>query len=239
MTADNFTLPAAVIFDVDGVLVDSSPFHLRKWMDLLRARAIPFSERDLPKIVLGPANDVIFRHFLGADLTREALMELGEELDANFRREIGPQPPPLPGVLRLIEECHARSIPMAVASAAIASNVTFLVSALGLRHYFREVLSVDATFNPKPHPDIYLQAAAKLGVEPAACVVCEDSFVGIEAAKRAGMKCVGIASTFSAEDLCRETCADLVVSNFETLSLQTLRDLLQIKCPPPGGRSCR
>jgi HAD superfamily hydrolase (TIGR01509 family) len=218
-------LPAAIIFDMDGVLLDSSPFHLRKWMNLLRTRAIPFDEQDLRKIVLGPANDVIFRHFLGADLTREQLSELSEELDASFRREIGPHPPALPGVRRFIEECHAHGIVMAVASAAIASNVTFLISALGLQDYFRVVLAVDATARPKPHPDVYLKTAEKLGVRPADCAVFEDSFVGIEAAKRAGMKCIAIASTFSAEDLRRETHPDLIVPNFETVFLQTLHRL--------------
>ena len=134
----NLLLPAAIIFDMDGVLVDSSPFHLRKWMDLLQARGIPFDEQELRKIVLGPANDVIFRRFLGDHLTREQLSELSEELDANFRREIGPHPPAIPGVRRFIEECHAQGIAMAVASAAIANNVKFLISALGLRDYFRE-----------------------------------------------------------------------------------------------------
>ena len=118
-------------------------------------------------IVLGPANDVIFRRFLGDHLTREQVSELSEELDANFRREIGPHPPAIPGVRRFIEECHARGIVMAVASAAIAKNVKFLISALGLRDYFREVLAVDATTHPKPHPEIYLKTAEKLGVDPA------------------------------------------------------------------------
>jgi beta-phosphoglucomutase len=221
----NALLPAAIIFDMDGVLVDSSPFHIRKWTGLLQAHGIPFDEQELPKIVLGPANEANFRRFLGADLTREQLAELGEELDANFRREIGPHPPAIPGVRRFIEECHAQGIAMAVASAAIANNVKFLISALELGKYFREVLAVDATTHPKPHPEIYLKTAEKLGVDPAACAVFEDSFVGIEAAKRAGMKCVAIASTFSAEELHRETRADLIVPSFEAVSLPTVRNL--------------
>ena len=232
----NFLLPAAIIFDMDGVLVDSSPFHLRKWMDLLRARGIPFDEQELRLIVLGPANDVIFRRFLGDHLTRAQVSELSEELDANFRREIGPHPPAIAGVRRFIEECHARGIVMAVASAAIANNVKFLISALGLRDYFREALAVNATTHPKPHPEIYLKTAEKLGVDPATCAVFEDSYVGIEAAKRAGMKCVAIASTFSAEDLRRETNADLVVPDFEAVSLQTLHDLFNGARALPGTR---
>jgi beta-phosphoglucomutase len=219
------SLPAAIIFDVDGVLVDSSPFHFRKWVDFLNDHNIPFDQDELRHIVLGPANDFIFRRFLGEQLTREQLSELSEELDANFRREIGPNPPAMPGVRKLIEECHADGVPMAVASAAIANNVDFIVDALQLRPYFREILAVEATANPKPHPEIYLKVAEKLGVEPAACAVFEDSYVGIEAAKRAGMKCIAISSTFPAEDLKRDTHADMVVPDFEPVSLATVRQL--------------
>jgi len=230
----NLLLPAAIIFDMDGVLVDSNSFHLRKWMDLFRAHDIPFDERELPKIVLGPPNDVTLRRYFDRDLSAEQLAELSEELEANFRREIGPQARALPGVRRFIEECHAQGITMAVASAAIAKNVNFLIAALGLRDNFREVLTGDEISHPKPDPEIYVKTADKLGVNPAACVVFEDSFVGIEAAKRAGMKCVAIASTFSAEDLGRETHADLIVPSFETVSLQTLCHLFKGPGTLPG-----
>ena len=168
----------------------------------------------------GPPTTRFFAASWGIILRASNCSELSEELDANFRREIGPHPPAIAGVRRFIEECHAQGIAMAVASAAIANNVKFLISALGLRDYFREALAVDATTHPKPHPEIYLKTAEKLGVDPAACAVFEDSYVGIEAAKRAGMKCVAIASTFSAEDLRRETHADLIVPNFETVSFR-------------------
>ncbi len=235
--ASNSSLPAAIIFDLDGVLVDSSPFHFRKWVDFLTDHGIPFDERELPNIVLGPANDVIFRRFLGDHLTTGLISQLSEELDANFRREIGPNPPALPGVRRFIEECHAQGVVMAVASAAIASNVKFLIDALGFRPYFQEVLAVNSTTNPKPHPDIYLKVAEKLGVQPATCAVFEDSYVGIEAAKRAGMKCIGISSTFSAADLRQNTHADLIVPNFEPVALETVRQLFREPLPestPPA-----
>ena len=99
--------PTVIIVDMDGVLVDGNPFHLRKWIDLFQAHGIPYVEQDLPKIILGPPNEVIFRRYLGENLSREQLAELGEELEANFRREIGPHARAFPGVRRFIEECHA------------------------------------------------------------------------------------------------------------------------------------
>jgi HAD superfamily hydrolase (TIGR01509 family) len=210
---------------MDGVLVDSNPFHLRKWRDLFQAHGIPFDEEELPKIVLGPPNNVTFPRFMGENLSREQMAELSEELEENFRREIGPHARAFPGVRRFIEECHAQGIAMAVASAAVAKNVDFLLGALGLRDYFREVLTGDDISHPKPDPEIYLKTAGRLRVDPATCAVFEDSFVGIEAAKRAGMKCVAIASTFPAEDLHHHAHADLIVSSFNVISLPTLRQL--------------
>ena len=221
----NLALPAAIIFDMDGVLVNSNPFHLRKWIDLFHAHGIPFVEQDLPRIILGPPNEVIFRRYLGEDLSREKLAELGEELEANFRREIGPHACTFPGVRPFIQACHAEGIAMAVASAAIKKNVTFLIGALGLNGYFRELLAADEISHPKPDPEIYLKTAAKLGVAVSACAVFEDSFVGIEAAKRAGMKCVAIASTFSADELRSDSQADLIVPSFEAVSFQALHQL--------------
>ena len=120
---------------------------------------------------------------------------------------------------------------MAVASAAIARNVSFLIGALGWQDHFQAVTPVDDISHPKPHPEIYLKTAARLGVEPSACVVFEDSFVGIEAAKRAGMKCVAVASTFSQAELRSETQADLVVADFQAVSLGTVRDLFGRRSP--------
>jgi beta-phosphoglucomutase family hydrolase len=225
MTQDP-SLPAAIIFDMDGVLVDSNPFHLQKWIDLFQAHGIPFDEQTLPKIVLGPPNEVTFRRYWHRDLSPAQMAELSEELEANFRREIAPHARVFPGVRRFIEECHTQGITMAVASAAIRKNVTFLIAALGLRDYFREILTGNEISHPKPDPEIYLKTAAKLGVEPAACLVFEDSFVGIRAAKQAGMKCVAIASTFTAADIRKETSPDLIVPSFEMVSLQAVRHLL-------------
>jgi len=229
----NSSLPAAVIFDMDGVLVNSNPFHLRKWVELLREHGIPFEEEKLAEIVLGPPNEVTFQRYFG-HLTPEEMHKLSEELEARFRQTIGPHARPLPGVVRLLDECRANGMTMAVASAAISRNVNFIITALKLRPYFRTVLSVNEITHAKPDPEIYLKTAAKLGVKPSACVVCEDSFVGIAAAKAAGMKCLAIASTFPIDDLRRETAADRVVPSFEGVTLATLRGLFDGATAPAG-----
>ncbi len=228
----NSLFPKAVIFDMDGVLIDSNPFHLRKWIDLLNSHRIPFRPEDLPQYVLGQRNDTAFRYFFGPELTAAEIARLSDELEKKFREEFRPHARPLPGLEGLMDECHRAGIPMAVASSAMAKNVEFVVDALGFRKYFRCLVSGDEVSRPKPDPEIYLKVAEKIGLDPAGCVAFEDSFVGVESAKRAGMKCVAIASTFPRDQL--ERAADLAVPSFESLTLDRLRRLFAGTGRAPG-----
>jgi beta-phosphoglucomutase len=220
-------LPAGAIFDMDGVLVDSNPFHLKKWEALLDEHGIPFDREDLPRVVLGLRNDTAFRHFFGSDLSAASQERLEEELEERFRQVFRPHAKPLPGLETLIVKCHQAGIVMAVASSAYVKNVEFIIAALGFGRYFRHLVTGNEVHHPKPHPEIYLKAAEKLGIAPAACVAFEDSFVGIESAKRAGLMCVAIASTFPLDELRERTDADLVVESFEKLDLEILRGLFE------------
>jgi HAD superfamily hydrolase (TIGR01509 family) len=219
-------LPSALIFDMDGVLVDSNPFHVQKWIEFLHERGIPYKAEDLPKQILGSRNDTAFRCFFGRDLPEGEIEKLSDDLEARFRVAFRPHAQPLLGLKTLMDECRAEGIPLAVASSAMTKNVDFVVDTLKLRSYFALIVTGDDVSRPKPDPEIYIKAAERLRLAPAECVAFEDSFVGIESAKRASMKCVAIASTFPAEDLRRQTQADLVVKNFEELSLARLRELL-------------
>jgi beta-phosphoglucomutase len=217
------TIPAAAIFDMDGVLVDSNPFHLRKWIDLLDECNISYSPEDLPQQIFGIRNDDAFRHFFGPQLTQEEIRKYSERLEERFRAAFRPHARPLPGLEPLIRRLDAAGVPMAVASSAIRSNIEFVVDALGFRRFFKALVSGDDVRFPKPHPEIYLKTANELGVNPADCVGFEDSFPGVGAVKAAGMKCVAIASTFPIEGL--RPCADLAVASFNELSIETLQQL--------------
>jgi beta-phosphoglucomutase len=216
-------LPAAVIFDMDGVLVNSNPYHLAKWVDFLNHHRISFREEELPELILGKRNDTAFEYFLGPDLTPEESKRLSEEIEESFRKVFKPHAKPLPGLDALIKECHAADVPMAVASSAVRTNIEFVVDALGYRPYFRTMVSGDEVTHAKPDPEIYLKAAAHLGINPADSVAFEDSYVGIGAVKNAGMKCVAIASTFPFEKLV--PLADLVIPTFEAINLEKIRAL--------------
>jgi len=217
--------PDAVIFDMDGVLIDSNPFHLQIWRRFLTERGVAFDPDKLPAQIFGQRDDKALRMFLGPDLTEEQVVHWSEELEANFREAFRPHAKPLPGATELIHECGQAGIPMAVASSAMKKNVDFVVDTLRLGPCFQAVVSGDEVSHPKPDPEIYLRAAEHLGVEPARSVAFEDSFIGIKAVLRAGMKCVAIASTFPVERLQSETQAHAVVRGFEALNLERLRSL--------------
>lgn len=217
--------PAAAVFDMDGVLVDSNPFHMQKWIELLNEHGIAFNPAELPKQILGQRNDTALRLFFGHGLKKEESHRLSEALEEKFRGVFKPHAKPLAGLAGLIAEFRAAGVPLAVASSAVGKNVDFIVDALGFRQFFACLVSGDEVSRAKPDPEIYFEAARKLGVEPGSCVAFEDSFVGVESAKRAGMKCAAIASTFPAQELREQTRADLVVKTFEELSLPKLRRL--------------
>ena len=217
--------PDAVIFDMDGVLVDSNPFHLTNWSGYLSKHGVSFDADLLPKQILGQRNDEALRSFFGSNLTPEERRQMSEEIEANFREIFRPHAKPLPGLVPLIEACRRAAIPMAVASSAMKKNVDLVVESLALDSYFQVVIDGDQVSRPKPDPEIYLLAARRLGVEPSRAVAFEDSFVGIEAVHRAGIKCVAIASTFRLDQLRDDTNADWAVASFEEVSLDRLRQL--------------
>ena len=219
------SLPTGLIFDMDGVLVDSNPFHVRNWMAFLDARGISYNAQTLPRQVLGVRNDKSFRIFFGPEVSDEEIDRLAYELEVGFRRLFQAHAKLQPGVVALIEECLRAGIPMAVASSAPPENVNFIVDTLNVRRHFHSVLSGAEVTHPKPHPEIYLKSAEKLGVDPSQCVAFEDSFPGIESASNAGMKVIAIASTFPHADLETHGRAQLVVDSFEELSLAYLRNL--------------
>jgi beta-phosphoglucomutase len=222
------TPPDAVIFDMDGVLIDSNPFHLRIWGEFLTLHGVPFDPDKLGAQIFGQRDDYALRMFFGAGISDEQSRRWSEELEHNFRESFRAHARPLPGAAELVRECRAQDVPLAVASSAMRKNVDFVVEALRLKPFFQVIVSGDEVSHPKPDPEIYLAAAAQLGAEPSRCVAFEDSPVGIEAVVRAGMKCVAIASTFAVDELRSGTGAHAVVRSFEELNLGRLRGLFAV-----------
>jgi beta-phosphoglucomutase family hydrolase len=183
-----------MIFDMDGVLVDTNPVHREAWISYnfqYGIRTDPAMERRM----YGRHNDEIVRDFFGAELDPEQVRRHGAAKEALFRQTMAGsiERVLVPGVRGFLE-CHAGA-PLALASNAEQANVDFVLDGAGLRPYFRAAVSGHQVRHPKPHPEIYLHTADVLGVSPANCIVFEDSETGVAAALAAGMRTVGVATT--------------------------------------------
>jgi HAD superfamily hydrolase (TIGR01509 family) len=210
----------ALIFDLDGVIVDSTASHIEAWRRYLLEHGI--SVGDLEQRMLGKHNTELVRDFFaGCELTPELISHHGSEKEKLYRALMGPRLGAhlVNGAVDFIRR-HA-DLPLAVASNAEAANVEFILDAAGIRHCFRTVVNGHDVPRPKPSPDIYRRAAELLNASAADCIVFEDSEVGVAAGRAAGMRVVGLTTT-----LAEFRDVDLTIRDFEDSGLESwLRDL--------------
>jgi beta-phosphoglucomutase len=184
----------ALIFDLDGVLIDSNPLHREAWTAYNLRHGIATTDAMLGRMY-GRHNDEIVRDFFGEGLSAEEIRGHGAAKEHLYRRMMAGSlgEALVPGVREFL--FSRRAHPMAVASNAERENVAFVLDGSGLRDFFSAVVHGNDVENPKPHPEIYLRTADSLRVEPDRCVVFEDSLAGVTAAQAAGMKVIGISTT--------------------------------------------
>jgi beta-phosphoglucomutase family hydrolase len=204
----------ALIFDMDGVMVDSNPYHRLAWEQYNGLHGLATTD-EMHCRMYGKRNDQILRDFYGDTLSAEEVRERGAAKERLYRDLIeGRLEEALVPGLRPFLERHTGA-PMAVASNAEPPNVDFLLDAAGLRPFFRAVVNGHDVEHPKPHPEVYLEAARRLGVNPSNCIVFEDSHSGVEAATLADMRIVGLRTTHS-----QLPNTDLDVDNFTSRELE-------------------
>lgn len=206
----------AALFDMDGTLVDNTPVHIRAFEIFCARYGVTDWQRKL-SAAYGMGNDDIMRLILPEEvIRRKGLQALSEEKEAIYRTIYAPEIHPLKGLIGLLERLRAAGVRCAVGSSGCKANVDFVVEKCGLEPYFEARISGDEVTRCKPDPEIYLTAAASLGVPPAQCIVFEDAVAGIESARRAGVgRIVALATTLARERLENQTDAELVVDDFD------------------------
>lgn len=212
----------AVIWDMDGVIADTAPYHFRAWHEVFQKRGVDFTEADFRRN-FGQRNDTIIRNTLGAQTSRGEVEAIAMEKEETFHRVLGQNIKPHPGAVRLIKSLREHGFKIALASSAPIENIQRVTGSLGIYDYFDSIVTGRDVAEGKPSPQGFLLAAQKLGVEPGDCVVIEDAIAGVAAAKRAGMHCIAVTNTHPRERLAE---ADLVVDTLERVTVDDLEQLL-------------
>lgn len=211
-----------VIFDMDGVLVDSAAAHFESWQRLAQERgAAPISEAQFKSTFGGRNSEIIAEWFGETDAARSKA--LGDRKESLYREIIRHAVPPMPGAKELIDRLADEDIAMAIGSSGPPENVRMICAAMGLTDAFRAIVTGADVSRGKPDPEVFLRAAEGMSLARDQCVVIEDAPLGIEAARRAGMKCIGLTSSHAADVL---SGADLIVGSLGEVSSGGLRRLI-------------
>ena len=212
----------AVIFDMDGVLIDSYEAHFISWTGLYRELQLEYTEADFAADFGRTSRDILARRF-GAELLDDRIHDLDARKEALFRDSIRESFPAMDGARELIDALAAAGFRLAVGSSGPPENIALCLEKLERGSKFGAVVTGRDVTRGKPDPQVFQLAAQRLGVEPCDCVVVEDAVHGITAAKAAGMSSVGLTGTATREQL---AAANLVVDSLRELSPERLRSLI-------------
>lgn len=216
----------AVIFDMDGVLVDSHPSHTRAWRKFLLHHGKEMQESHIELLRSGRKKDELLQCFLG-NLTSDQIRTYGQEKDRLFQEEMA-NTAAIAGVQGLLHELSQAAIPMAVASCGGRTRVHQTMELLQINRYFSVVMTGDDVTRGKPDPEVYFKTAAQLGVQPDDSLVFEDSVSGILAATATGMKSVGITDPQHAPSLLKAGAVE-TLSDFAGVSFERVQWLFSLK----------
>jgi len=216
----------AVIFDMDGVLVDSSQAHFQAWKWLGQQEGTPFSQ-ELFEQTFGMHNQQILPLWLQRQLPDSEIDRLAMAKEARYRELAPALMKPIDGVVSLIQQLSRQGVPMAVGSSGPLPNILLILQSLGIENAFAALSTGEDVAHGKPDPEVFLVACRRLGLPPERCLVVEDAPQGVEAARRAGMSVLAITSSRPAQDL----LADQVVDSFEGVTPDQLRALLPTRAP--------
>ena len=206
----------AYIFDMDGTLTDNMHFHHEAWMKFIALKKLGIDaatfERDYHKGTLIEVMARFFPHLT----TEEELRGVGNEKEALYRNTYGHLLKPLTGLHLFLEQLKQKNIPVGLATMGDQNNLEMTLKQLKITSYFQSTTGGDQVEKGKPHPEIFLRAAEKIGVDSQDCLAFEDTYSGISAAQAAGMQVVGVATQFSEKKLLELGCI-VSVKDFQNI----------------------
>lgn len=226
----------AVVFDLDGTLVDNMHFHNDAWLEFGVRHGLPPLDMSQRARFDGKRNREILPDVFGRELTDEEQVRFAEEKEQVYRELSKARLAPMPGLVRFLDVLDARGVAVAIATSAPVDNVAHALAEIGLAERLTRIMRSDQVGRGKPFPDVFLAAAKLLGLEPARCLAFEDAPLGIVAAKAAGMSCVALTTTFSrAAMIAAGATPDAAVADFDDY-LDNCGEWLQDGDEPPNAR---
>ncbi|EKB47684.1 HAD family hydrolase [Cecembia lonarensis] len=212
----------AIIFDMDGVICHTNPYHSIAFQEFFAKRNLFPTEEEFALHMYGKSNSYILSHFLGRPIAGQELLELEDEKESLFREIYKDKVDPIAGFMDFFNSLKAEGLPTGVGTSAPLANLELIAGTLGIMDKMESILASEHVKRHKPDPEVYLKSADQLKVKSDACVVFEDSYSGVTAAKNAGMKVVGVLSSHTREEL---PVCDLYIHNFKELSIASLSAL--------------
>ena len=213
----------AVIFDMDGVLVDTFEAHFESWNVVARVEGAEMTRQQFAKTFGRTSREIITMLWPEKADDAAAIRNFDDRKEEAFRAIIAEEFPAMPGVSELLSSLAAAGIPMAVGSSGPSPNIAMVVEKLEATEIFSVLVTADDVTRGKPDPQVFLLAAERLGIAPARCIVVEDAQAGVMAARAAGMRCVGITSTGRTREELAD--ADLVIDSLSELTPEVFRRL--------------
>jgi len=213
-------MTGAVLWDMDGTLVDSEEYHWLSWRDTMQSEGITITHDQFLK-TFGQRNDSILPQWLNADASPESVVRIGDSKEELYRKLVHQgHIQPLPGVMDWVHRLRGQGWRQAVASSAPRKNIEVVLEALGLTGFFDALVSAEDVTAGKPDPQVFQKGAERLEMPSSRCIVVEDAVPGVEAARRAGMRCIGVSQKglLSGANVVVRSLADLPADAFEVLS---------------------
>jgi beta-phosphoglucomutase len=189
----------ALLFDLNGTMIDDQNFHIDAWHKLINQMGRPMTLEEARPYIYGRNEELIERVFPGK-YTVEEKLKIGDDKEAKYREDFFPYLKLINGLNDFLEEMHASGLVIAIGSAANIPNIDYVLDNCSIRHYFSAIISAESVSNSKPDPEVFIKCAEAIGMKPEECLVFEDVPKGVEAAVRAGMKAVTVTSSHSPEE---------------------------------------
>lgn len=216
------------IFDMDGVVIDSNPYHKIAWESFLDGQGYAYDDQTFDNMLSGRTGPTSLKLLFGDDLSEELLEQYLEEVDGKYQSILRnmEKVTPIAGVHDFISRVKNGRHRLALATSAPPLNIEMGLEKLDMKETFEFIIGKVDVSQGKPHPEVYQKAVDKLGLPKENCIVFEDSKAGIQSALAAGLPVVGIASGHSKEELLKEGVS-MVVDDFRDLQLETVLELIR------------